>query len=796
MRGQRVTGIRVLVDGTPSTDPALVTLLDVVVGQPLDAAQVRSSIAHLVHLRRFSTVDVLAEPAPDGVVVVVELTSAQRIDGIRVDGALRRFDDAITRAVRERIGMSALAARAADAVSAAQDELGARGYLRPQLATRLDATDRPDVVTLVITGEPGPRWQIGRVTVTGLPPAEQAGALAALGLDAGLPYDRGEVEQRIRRYTTRLRTDGYYEAVVRTTPVPGQAAATIDLTVDVTRGPLVVLTFEGDPLPEAVRRELVPVREEASVDEDLLEDSRSRITTWLQERGYWRARVAYSRRQTETGLEVVFTIARGRLYRVRALVLGGAEALPEATLRERLAIEGGDAFAPSVLAAGIASITQLYQNSGFPAARVEQALVDVSAPSLSLDDPGAVEIRLRVAEGTRATVSSITFEGVQALDQATLQSVLTIAPGQPFSSSAVVASREAVLRRYLDEGYRQAQIEARLDSGETPGAIAVTFVLAEGRQTIVDRILVVGNGRTSEDTIRRELRIVSGQPFGLSRVFESQRRLTALGLFRSVRIVDVGQANDDSHDVIITVEEAPVTTVGYGAGLQGGQRLRTVEDGAVAEQFEFAARGFFEAGRRNLWGKNRAVSLFLRASVRPRDNPGDPERDGSGLALNEYRVLGTWREPRAFMDSANLDVTAFVEQAIRFEFQLPTAAGARRLVTPARRAHHRRRPVRLRPHGAVRRPHRPGGSAQRRSALPAGPSLVGDQFDPAGHARRPAGSRQGARSSRSTARWRDGRSDPRSDLPRRCCRGSSTVGCPGRAASCSRAAPGSGWRAG
>lgn len=668
VRGQRVTAIRVLVDGTLSNDPSLVPLLDVEVGQPLDASQVRSSIDHLVHLRRFATVDVLAEPAPDGVVVVVELTSAQRIDGIRVDGALRRYGNPITRAVRERIGTSALAARAADAISATQDELGARGYLRPQLATRLDATGRPDVVTLVITGEPGPRWQIGRVTITGLPPSEQADALAALDLRAGLPYDRGDVDQRVRRYTTRLRTIGYYEAVVRITPVPGQTAAVIDLIVDVTRGPLVVLMFEGDPLPEAVRRELVPVREEASVDEDLLEDSRNRITTWLQERGYWRARVSYSRRQTETGLEVVFTIARGRLYRVRSLVLGGAQALPESTLRERVPIEADDPFAPSLLAAGIASITQLYQNSGFPAARVEQALVDVSAPSLSLDDPGAIEIRLRIAEGTRATVSGITFEEVQALDETALRSVLSIAVGQPFSSSSVVASREAVLRRYLDEGYRQAQIEARLDNGVTPGAIAVTFVLAEGRQTIVDRILVIGNGRTSEDTIRRELRIVSGQPFGLSRVFESQRRLTALGLFRSVRIVDVGQANVDSHDVIITVEEAPVTTVGYGAGLQGGQRLRSVGDGAVAEKFEFAARGFFEAGRRNLWGKNRALSLFLRASVRPRDDPGDPQRDGSGLALNEYRVLGTWREPRAFIDSANLDVTAFVEQAIRSSF--------------------------------------------------------------------------------------------------------------------------------
>ena len=88
-----MTAIRVEVDGVPSTDPSLAALLDVVVGRPLDPSQVRSSIEHLVHLQRFATVDLLAEPAPGGVAVIVQLTSAQRIEDVRVEGALRPFDD-------------------------------------------------------------------------------------------------------------------------------------------------------------------------------------------------------------------------------------------------------------------------------------------------------------------------------------------------------------------------------------------------------------------------------------------------------------------------------------------------------------------------------------------------------------------------------------------------------------------------------------------------------------------------------------------------------------------------------
>ena len=50
-----------------------------------------------------------------------------------------------------------------------------------------------------------------------------------------------------------------------------------------------------------------------------------------------------------------------------------------------------------------------------------------------------LKVHVRVVEGTRATVARVDFEGVQALDERVLRSVLTIAPGQPFSSAAVVA---------------------------------------------------------------------------------------------------------------------------------------------------------------------------------------------------------------------------------------------------------------------------------------------------------------------------------------------------------------------
>ena len=89
-------------------------------------------------------------------------------------------------------------------------------------------------------------------------------------------------------------------------------AAVADLTLDVHAGPTVTVTFEGDPLPEDRRDELVPFEREGSVDEDLLEDSVQRIRDYLNQQGYWKADVAGGRSRRTTRSPLCSPCGRGR----------------------------------------------------------------------------------------------------------------------------------------------------------------------------------------------------------------------------------------------------------------------------------------------------------------------------------------------------------------------------------------------------------------------------------------------------------------------------------------------------
>ncbi len=103
----------------------------------------------------------------------------------------------------------------------------------------------------------------------------------------------------------------------------------------------------------------------------------------------------------------------------------------------------------------------------------------------------------------------------------------------------------------------------------------MTFTVQEGPQSIVDHILIVGNVHTKPDVILRELQFKPGQPLGLQDQFESRRRLSALGLFRRVQITEIRHGTGNERDVLVTVEEAPATSIGYGGGVEAFTTLRS-----------------------------------------------------------------------------------------------------------------------------------------------------------------------------------------------------------------------------
>ena len=540
------------------------------------------------------------------------------------------------------------------------------GYLQAKVDWAVSPVAGQDASELVFTVQSGPRARIGKIEVTGQPLQSARDLLHDLDIATGEPFDGPALERRRERVMRAMRTRGYYEANVHAVRSSRVSDGVIDLTIDVEPGPFVTLRFVGDPIDQDRRVELVPVAREASVDEDLLEDSKRRIERYLHDLGHWKAAVDYRREGDGNRLDLVFEIRAGEVFRIARVDVEGAQAIPAAEIDTLLATKPGDLYVETALDARTAALVERYRREGYPSVRIEQTVEEV-VQEQGGEQKAGVNLRLRVEEGPHMGVGDVRLTGNRLVPEGELRERLQLRPGVAYYEPLVATDRDALQNAYLDRGFDRARVEPSTTFENGSGRAIVTHTIVEGPQIVVDRILIVGNRRTSTETIERALTLKPGDPLGLSQLVESQRRLRALGLFTRVTMTDVGDPGATRRDLLVNVEEAPPTTISYGGGVEAGRRLTTTgDDPAAREKFEIAGRGFFDIGRRNLFGSNRSVNLFLAVSLRPPDEP-DPAAE-SDFGFNEYRVLATFREPSAFGTTADGQLVGYFEQAIRSSF--------------------------------------------------------------------------------------------------------------------------------
>jgi outer membrane protein assembly complex protein YaeT len=285
-----------------------------------------------------------------------------------------------------------------------------------------------------------------------------------------------------------------------------------------------------------------------------------------------------------------------------------------------------------------------------------------------------IEVIIAIDEGPRTTVRAISFKGSMVLTESQLRNTIPVRVGERYLASEVVDGRDLIAIRYRNLGYLNVVVRDETVFDEKGTQADVVYTIAEGAQATVEHIVITGNDKTKEQTILDELEIRADQPLGENALSNSRTKLQRLGLFRRIDIDVVEHPGDPRRDVLIAVQEADRTTLGYGGGVEATLRARPTGPGGAAEDhLDLAPRGEFEIGRRNLWGSNRSVNLFTRVSLRSTDvlrtdTQATEQPIKSNVGFNEFRVIGTFREPRLFRGRSELLATGIVEQAIRTTF--------------------------------------------------------------------------------------------------------------------------------
>ncbi len=118
-----------------------------------------------------------------------------------------------------------------------------------------------------------------------------------------------------------------------------------------------------------------------------------------------------------------------------------------------------------------------------------------------------------------------------------------------------------------DRGYAFVQVKPEINRNRKDHTIDVTFKVEEGPRVYVERIDIVGNVRTLDKVIRREMQLVEGDAFNATRMQRSQQRIKNLGFFKKVEVTNAPGSAPDKTVVTVEVEEQSTGELSLGFGL-------------------------------------------------------------------------------------------------------------------------------------------------------------------------------------------------------------------------------------
>lgn len=672
--GRTVRQIAFTIEDRPATAAqltALSALVEVKEGDPLRMDAVRSSVSHLSSAGRFDKVDVIGTPVTAGSVdVLFKLEPRHPIDKLAFSGDTGLAAGQLEKLVGEQYGHAIpTGSRLRNADAVVRGVLQGEGYLGATVASATIPTHNPDRATLMFQVSAGPRARITQTRVTGASPFTPDQIRAKTDATTNSPYRSRALDSKLADVRDTLKSRGYYQATARQQPaeISGNGLTAI-VTLQVEAGPRIRLEQTGCKLPTGKLEDYVPVQRESSADNDLLYDSSERLKSAFRRAGYWKADASYTRETVGGELVITYALDCGLRYRVDRVDITGNASMAASGVQAALGVKDGDVFNVDRIEAARLVLQSTYRQRGYADANVAIDYEDATTDPNPVE--GRIVVKLSVTEGTFAQIAAIRVTGSRLVSELELRALLQSKIGEPYDEATVQRDSDALLTFYRDRGFQTTTpvitvlAATPVEGAPAGGAIRdITLVVEanEGPQIRVAEITIIGNHDVSEQTIRDELTLKVGDPFSESQRFESRRRISDLGSFRRVAIdAEPLRAGETQAHLVVAVDEAPKTTIGYGGGVEADRRAHLVDD-VRTDRLDVRPRGFFDIGRRNLWGKNRSINFFTRVSLRP-------ENTGSGYTFNEYQTTATYREHRAFRTDADFLVGAMAEQAVRTGF--------------------------------------------------------------------------------------------------------------------------------
>jgi outer membrane protein insertion porin family len=292
-----------------------------------------------------------------------------------------------------------------------------------------------------------------------------------------------------------------------------------------------------------------------------------KIHLFYEEEGYYQARVeGREERISPQEVAVIFDIVEGNQFDIGEIRIVGNKYLKEKDITAKMQTSPvwlwffGGTLKREELRRDLDRIRAYYLDNGFLDIAVDEPEITINEAKKEL------RIVIRVEEGPQYRIGNLTVKGNSLFAEAEIRRLIRTQSGGIFSRETLQGDVVAITDRYAERGYLFADVAPITDTRRTENIVDVSLEITEGRQAFINRIEIVGNTRTREKVIRREIFLIEGDVFNSVLLQASRRNVEALGYFEEVKLDTKRSTAEDRVDVVVDVKEKPTGAFSIGGG--------------------------------------------------------------------------------------------------------------------------------------------------------------------------------------------------------------------------------------
>lgn len=273
-------------------------------------------------------------------------------------------------------------------------------------------------------------------------------------------------------------------------------------------------------------------------------------------------------RRSDNRVDLVFEIFEGGNVEISRIGFVGNRVYSDRRLRRVLqskqaglfrALVSKDTFAEDRLQFDKRVLKDFYQSRGY----IDFRTSAVNAELARNRDGYFVTFNVQEGQQFRFGKISTTSEYTNA-DADEFQAAIKIRRGVVYSPAHVENTIARLERLALKKGLDFMRVEPRITRNDRDQTLDVEFVLTRGPRVFVERIDIEGNATTLDRVVRRQFKIVEGDPFNPRAIRESAARIRALGFFGTAKVNAREGSSPDKVVVDVDVEETTTGSLSFG----------------------------------------------------------------------------------------------------------------------------------------------------------------------------------------------------------------------------------------